>query len=134
MKKKFALAMTVYIIISMALGMSWHFIFFKEIYEGLGIYNRIEPIIPLGFASMIIQGFILAYFYPLFYRGGQPTVQGIKFGLLMGVYVFSVSTLANAAKIQVTSMPTWLLVQTAFHGIQFILAGGGIGLIYGRTK
>ncbi len=134
MTKKFVLAAVVYIVITMALGMAWHFVFFKELYDGLGIYNRAEPIIPLGFASMIIQGLVLAYFYPLFFRGGNPVGQGVKFGLLMGVFLFSVSTLANAAKIQVASMSTWLLIQIAFHAIQFLLAGVGIGLAYGRLR
>lgn len=57
-------------------------------------------------------------------------VTGVKFGLLMGLFLFSVSTLANAAKIEVTSMSTWLMIQTAFHAIQFIVTGAGIGLVY----
>jgi hypothetical protein len=118
----------------MVIGMTWHFVFFKQVYESLGIYNRAQPIIPLGLTSMIIQGCILAYLYPLFYKGGSPIGQGIKFGLLMGLYMFSVSTLANAAKIEVTSMSTWLMIQTAFHGIQFLIVGPAIGLVYGKFK
>ena len=37
------------------------------------------------------------------------------------------------AKIQVTSMITLILIQTAFHAIQFILSGAGIGLVYGKN-
>lgn len=130
--KKFILATIVYSIISLILGVTWHFALFKELYHELGIYNREPPIIPLGFASMIIQGVILAYLYPLFYKGGSPIKQGIKFGLIMGLFLFSVSTLANGAKIQVTSMSTWLAIQTGFHLSQFILVGAGIGLVYGK--
>ena len=133
MNKKSVLAAVIYIVISMALGMAWHFVIFKDMYHNLGIYNRAEPIIPLGLTSMVIQGIILAYLYPIFYRGGSPIGQGIKFGFIMGAYLFSISTLANAAKIQVSSMTTWLLIQTAFHGIQFLLAGMGIGLVYGKS-
>ena len=130
MAKKFVYAALVYVVISMMLGMAWHFIFFKELYHSLGIYNRAEPIIPLGLASMVIQGIILAYLYPFFDKDGKGVVAGVKFGLLMGLFLFSVSTLANAAKIEVTSMSSWLMIQTAFHAIQFILAGAGIGLVY----
>jgi hypothetical protein len=52
----------------------------------------------------------------------------------MGLFMFSVSTLANAAKIHVASMSTWLMVQTAFHLIQFTAVGIGIGLIYGPAS
>ena len=53
-------------IVSMIHGMTWHFIFFKELYDSLGIYNRSQPTIPLGLTSMLIQGVILAYLYPHF--------------------------------------------------------------------
>ncbi len=47
--------------------------------------------------------------------------------------LFSVSTLANAAKIVVADLGTWLTIQTAFHALQFVVAGALIGLAYGRT-
>jgi hypothetical protein len=130
MTKKFFLATLAYLIPTMILGMAWHFIFFKDLYESLGIYNRAEPIIPLGFASMAIQGLIVAYLFPIFYREGNAIISGIKFGLIMGLFLFSVSTLANAAKIEVTSMSSWITIQIAFHLIQFLLVGVGIGLVY----
>ncbi|MEQ1876710.1 MAG: DUF1761 domain-containing protein [Bdellovibrionia bacterium] len=131
--KKSLLAILFYLVLTMILGMSWHFVFFKELYDSLGIYNRAEPIIPLGLTSMFIQGVILAYLYPRFYKGGNPATEGLKFGLLMGLFMFSISTLANGAKIQVTSMSLWLGVQTAFHLIQFVIAGLGIGFIFGKS-
>ena len=130
MTKKFVLATLAYLIPSMILGMTWHFVIFKDLYESLGIYNRAEPIIPLGMISMLIQGFIMAYLFSFFYREGNAITQGIKFGLIMGLFLFSVSTLANAAKIEVTSISTWIMVQFAFHLIQFVIVGIGIGWVY----
>lgn len=121
-----------YSVITLALGMVWHFVWFRDLYHQLGIYNREQPIIPLGILSMLIQGVVMAYLYPFFYKEGHPIVRGIQFGLLMGLYLYSVSTLANAAKIQVASMPVWMGIQALFHGIQFVLAGAAIGLAYGR--
>lgn len=131
--KKIVLATLAYAVVTMTLGFTWHFNFFPEVYHQLGVYNREPPIIPLGFASMLIQGLVLAYLYPFFYRSGRPLVEGLKFGMLMGAFLFSVSTLAVGAKIQVSSMSTWLIIQTVFHTIQFVLAGTLIGLIYGKT-
>jgi hypothetical protein len=133
MKRKFVLATLFYAAVTMIHGFTWHFNFFKEAYAELGIYNREPPIIPLGFASMLVQGLIMAGLYPRWYRGGDPLGRGIQFGLVMGAFLFSVSTLANAAKIQVSPMSTWLAIQSAFHLIQFIVAGAGIGLIYGKA-
>ena len=79
---------------------------------------------------MLIQGFIMAYLFPFFYREGNAITQGIKFGLIMGLFLFTVSTLANAAKIEVTSMSSWIMVQFAFHLIQFVIAGIGIGWVF----
>src|ERR1043166_4921456 len=123
MTKTFTLSTLAYLVPTMLLGMVWHFVFFKELYDSLGIYNRAEPIIPLGFLSMAIQGLIIAYLFPFFYRQGNPVLHGIRFGLVMGLFLFSVSTIANAAKIEVTSMSSWIMIQAAFHLIQFLLAG-----------
>ena len=131
---KFVLTALAYIIPTMILGMVWHFMLFKELYDSLGIYNRTEPIIPLGFASMIIQGLILAYLYPFYSQGKGTMGTAIKFSLLMGLFLFSVSTFANGAKIQVASMQNWLLVQLAFHLIQFIVAGLLFGLIHQQSE
>ncbi len=132
--RKFVLAVLAYAIPTMAVAFPWHFVWFKDLYHQLGIYNRESPIIPLGLLSMFIQGAVLAYLYPRFYKGGHPILQGIKYGGIMGIYLFSVSTLANAAKIQVTSIPHFLFIQAAFHSIQFTMTGALIGLVFGRVE
>lgn len=93
------------------------------------MYDRHEPIFAFGLLAMLLQGIVLGYFYPTWYKGGAPLVQGIKYGVLM---VYSVSTFANAAKIQVTSIPTFPVFQTLFHAVQFVLVGAAIGWIYRR--
>jgi hypothetical protein len=122
-----------YIIPTMVLGLVWHLVIFHDLYDSLGIYNRPEPIIPLGFASMIIQGAGIAYLYPFYSRGNSSIRSAVIFSLVIGFFLYSVSTLANAAKIQVSSMPTWLLIQAAFHLIQFLTAGVLIGLVNRRA-
>lgn len=133
MVMRFALAALGYLVPTFILGFTWHFYFFPGVYDALGIYNRAEPIIPLGFASMVIQGLLLAYLYPFYTRGRAGAWRGIEFGLLMGLFLFSVTTLANGAKIEVTDMGIWLAVQSAFHVIQFVVAGALIGLAYGTA-
>ena len=131
---KFTLIALSYIVPTMLIGYVWHLIVFKDLYDSLGIYNRAQPIIPLGFFSMILQGLIMAYLYP-FYAGERSTIgKAVAFSLVIGLFLFSVSTLANAAKIHVTSMTKWLLIQTAFHLLQFIVAGLLIGLVARETR
>jgi len=126
---KFVLTALAYIIPTMILGYVWHLVIFNKLYEGLGIYNRKEPIIPLGFFSMIIQGTIIAWLYRFYAKENSGISKAIIFSLIMGTFLFSVSTLANAAKINVTSMSGWLLIQTAFHLLQFLVAGLLIGVV-----
>jgi hypothetical protein len=132
MTKKILLAASGYILVSFALGASWHFAFFAQAYHDFGIYNRADPIIPLGLLSMIVQGAVMAVIYPRWYRGEAPLAAGLKFGLLMGLFLFSVSTFANAAKIQVNGVGSFMLLQAVFHGLQFGLAGAVFGWVYGR--
>lgn len=129
MKSKFILTALAYIIPTMILGYAWHLIIFKDLYDSMAIYNRKEPIIPLGFLSMIIQGVIIAWFYPYYTKGKSSIGKAISFSFLFGLFLFSISTLANAAKINVTSMTNWLFIQTAFHLLQFSVAGLFIGLV-----
>jgi hypothetical protein len=129
---KLFLTAIAYIIPTIILGYTWHLIFFKDLYDSLGGYNRAEPIIPLGFASMIVQGLIIAYLFPFYAKNNYSMGAAIKFSILMGLFLFSVSTLANRAKIQVSVIQSWLLIQIAFYLLQFGVAGLLIGLVTRR--
>jgi hypothetical protein len=132
MAKRILLAAFGYLVVSLALGASWHFAFFPELYHDFAIYNRADPIIPLGMLSMVIQGLVMAVIYPRWYRGESPLIAGLTFGLLMGAFLFSVSTIANVAKIEVNHLGTFMLVQAGFHAIQFGMAGAVFGWVFGR--
>ena len=129
--KKIALSVLAYVVVSFILGFSWHLIIFKDLYHSFGAYTRENPIFAFGVGSMVIQGVILGYLYPFFNRGGQPVLTGIRFGLLMGAYMWSVTVLAFAAKTEVNSLATFFTLSTLFHLIQFVIAGALIGWVYG---
>jgi hypothetical protein len=133
MRKRFAWTIAAYVIISFAFAVIWHFVFFKDLYEGFGIYNRPAPIFPLGLGAVLIQAIVLACLYPSFHRESAPYQRGLLFALLMGAFLFSVTAMANAAKILVTGMGAWMAVQLAFHAIQLGLFGIALGWIYKRT-
>lgn len=134
MNRKVLFSALGYTLVSMIWGMSWHFMFFKNLYHELGAYSRPDPIIPLGLASMLIQGFVLAYLFQLYRKGMSPIVEGLKFSMVMGLFLFSVSTLAFAAKSVVTSMTAWMLVQSGFHLVQFAATGVILGLVFGKDR
>lgn len=131
--KKFTLAVLAYVVVSFVLGFSWHLVAFKDAYHGFGVYTREPPIFAFGVGSMVLQGLILAYFYPFFSRSSRPVLTGIRFGLLMGTFMWSVTVLAFAAKTQVSALSAFFTLGTLFHLIQFLVAGALIGWIHGRA-
>ncbi len=130
MNKRFILGSMAYSVITLGLGAPWHFMLFKELYHSLGIYNRAEPIIPLGIASMLVQGFVMAWLYPKAFPQDRSSGKALAFCWTMGIFLFSVSTMANAAKINVTSIGTWFGIQAAFHFVQFTLVGLAFAWVY----
>lgn len=130
--KKIALSTVAYAVVTLVIAAPWHFVLFDDLYHTLGIYNRPEPSVPLGILSMIIQGLVMAVIYPRYSRSGSHYKVAIEFSMLMGLFLFSVSTLANAAKIEVSSMTTWLTLQAAFHALQFLACGLALGFVHSK--
>ena len=122
-----------YTVVSMILAVPWHLFWFKQEYHDFGIYTRTDPIIPLGFATMLIQGTVIAFLYPRWQRAGtKPVLEGIRFAALVGVFLFSVSTLATIAKTEVAHPWRFILLSGIFHTLQFVISGAAIGLVFGR--
>lgn len=121
--KRYILTALAYIIPTMIWGLVWHLVWFKDQYHALGIYNREEPIIPMGFSSMILQGMIIAHLYPYYTKGNNSFATVMRYNLLIGALFYSITTIANAAKIHITSMQDWMLLQTAFTLLQFVITG-----------
>ena len=133
--KKFFGAWMAYVLVTFLFAIVWHLVLFKDIYRELAIFSRgDDPNMSLVLASVLIQGAILAYVYPLISRRENPVWDGIKFGLLMGVFLASVAVLAEGAKQNVTSLPTFLVMEGLFCLIYFALYGLALGLVYGRAS
>lgn len=122
-----------YFILTFALGVTWHFVFFKDVYHSLGAYNREQPIFLFGIVAILGQGMILSYLFQFFYRGAAPIKEGLVFSWLMGLFMYTLTTIAFAAKTEVSSLPMWLAIQAAFHFFQFTVTGVLLGIIFGRS-
>ncbi len=110
MLKKVILASSGYSLITFVHGFTWHLVFFKQVYETFGVYNRANPIIPIGFASMVIQGVVLAVLYHRQVKEiPAPSFKmAIEFNLLMGLFFTSGTVLALAAKAEIHHLSAWL--------------------------
>ena len=129
--KKFTLAFFAYFILVAIIAMVWHLVLFKEQYVSFRM--RAEPLIQLGLLSMLIQAAITAYLYPVTAKENAPVKEGLKFGLLIGIFMGSYGVLAEAGKYDVGSVPQYILLEGLFFIIQYSVVGIIIGLIYGKS-
>ena len=131
--RSFWLGFAAYVIPTFPMAFIWHLVLFEQKYHALKIY-RDEPAIPLGLASMLVQGAIFSWLFPrAFPQTGGPLLKyGLLYGLCAGLLSWSFTTLAVAAKNVMTSVPDYVLLETAFTILQFAIAGPLIALAYRR--
>jgi phosphotransferase system glucose/maltose/N-acetylglucosamine-specific IIC component len=127
----YGLAILAFVIASFAVQAMSHFVLNAGHYATVE-FMRDEPIMALGIFTMIVQGAILAYLYTFFYRDGAPLLRGLKYGLLMGVFLGSYLTLVEPAKYIVPSIRSWMIVEGLASLVQFALYGILLGLIYDK--
>ena len=120
--KRYLLAVLAYLVPTFALGFVWHLVLFESYYDALGIY-RPNIIIPFGFLSMLIQAAIFAWVYEKAFAvaGGPLLSRAVRYGLVGAVLSWSFTTLAVAAKNVMVSVPSYLLIETAFTIVQWVL-------------
>jgi hypothetical protein len=111
-----------YLLPTFPLGYFWHLTTFRDRYERLEMY-RTQVIIPFGLASMVVQALAFAWLYPhLFSTGRDAWLRGaVGFGVLFGTLAWSFTTLPVAAKYRMTSVRSFLLLESAFTVIQFVI-------------
>lgn len=130
--KRFALAVLAYVVPTFILGFTWHLVLFKAVYDAFGVYNRAEPIIPLGLGTMIVQGVVLAWLYGRAADAGAASSRrdALAFCLVMGVFFTSGTVVALAAKAVIHDLAGWFAYSFAFSGLQFAMAGAAFGQVF----
>lgn len=127
----FWLGIAAYMLPSFPIAYVWHLVAFAPTYHELAIY-RDDVIIPFGLLSMLIQGSVFSWVYPRAFpnRGGAILKTGLLYGLALAVLSWSFTTLAVAAKHVMTSVPTYLMLETGFTLVQFLIVGPLIALAH----
>ena len=122
MSKRYTLGALAYLVPTFALGFVWHLLLFKEYYESLAIY-RVDIIIPLGFLSMLVQSVLFAWIYDrMFAPARAPIAPSIlKYALLGALVSWSFTTLAVGAKNVMSSVPRFMVIETAFTIVQWLI-------------
>jgi hypothetical protein len=122
MRKRYSLAILAYLVPTFALGFVWHLILFKDYYESLAIYRN-DIIIPLGFASMLVQSVLFAWIYArMFATAASPvTLLVLRYAILGALLSWSFTTLAVGAKNIMSSVPRFMVIETAFTILQWLM-------------
>jgi len=124
MMRRFGLGVLAYLAPTFALGFVWHLILFTGYYESLAIYRK-DVILPFGFLSMLIQATLFAWIYLKAFapRGGGLLPRGLVYAVFGAVLSWSFTTIAVAAKNVMTSVPDYLVIETAFTAVQWAIVG-----------
>ena len=121
---RFILGVLAYLVPTFALGFVWHLVLFEHYYKALAIY-RSDIIIPFGFVSILIQAVIFAWIYDKAFaqRNGTFLSRALAYSALGAVLSWTFTTLAVAAKNMMTSVPDYLVIETGFTIVQWIMVG-----------
>jgi UDP-N-acetylmuramyl pentapeptide phosphotransferase/UDP-N-acetylglucosamine-1-phosphate transferase len=126
------LTVLAYMIVTFGVQGASHFAINAEHYAAISIM-RSEPIIPMGLASMIIQGLLFAYLFPIFNRGPSPIRNGLLFSWALGGFLASYIVLGEAGKYAVPSLSSWIVVELSVAAVQYTLFGLLLGLLHRRS-
>src|ERR1700761_3173679 len=119
---RFLFGVLAYIVPTFALGFVWHLILFEHYYKALAMY-RSDVIIPFGLFSLLIQAIIFAWIYRQVFARWSGTLfsRGLIYGIAGAALSWSFTPIAVAAKNVMTSVPDYLVIETAFTVVQWIM-------------
>lgn len=84
---------------------------------------RPDVIIPFGVLSMLVQGWVLGGLYPRLVSRPGSFAGAMRLVAVAALFSWSFTTLAVAANHPMTSVPRYVLIETAFTVVQFLLVG-----------
>jgi hypothetical protein len=133
MTRRTAAGALAYLLPTFALGFVWHLVLFEDYYDTLAMYRK-DVIIPFGLLSMSIQAVVFAWIYDEFFarRRSSAAVRGVAYAAFGALLSWSFTTVAVAAKNVMSSVPDYLLIETAFTITQWAIVGPVTALALGR--
>ena len=107
----------------------------NEVRQFPSVYRPPEDMMrvaPVGMASLLVAMMALAAIYALAFRDGPIVAQGLRFGLLVGVFAAGSFMLHNYVSLNIGLRLA--LLQVVAYFIQWVGAGVVIALIYRPAK
>jgi hypothetical protein len=131
MIKQVWLGTSAYVIPSFPLAYCWHLTTFAQNYTALNLL-RTQPILPMGLATMVVQGCIFSWAFPRLFSTARSDwlKSGLHAAFIFGVLAWSYAVLATAAKIHMSSVPNFLLLETGWTILQFAITMPLLALVW----
>ena len=115
--------------VTFPLAVIWHVIIFENQYKTFN-YIEGEPSFLFGLLTIVIQGLVLSFLYPLVTIQGKSIYRGLKYSLIVGIFFWSSHVLAFVAKQDMNSQWLFIVMESFYLLLQFGIYGVLIGLIY----
>ena len=90
--------------------------------------EEMSKVMPIGLVGTYIAIFVAAIFFAMIHPGGAGTAEGVRFGVLLGIFVVCAFVLHNHVNLNIGLKLT--LMQAVIYFIQWTIVGIVIGLIY----
>ncbi len=109
----------------------WYLVLMKGYYnDQFADVNRPEFKMVWIVIGYLVWAFLMAYIYPIGYKGGPPVKEGLKFGILIGlISVLPIGLVLYGAH---TVPLTGTLVDAIYHVVEKGIGGIVIGVVYGN--
>jgi hypothetical protein len=85
-------------------------------------------VMPIGLAATFMAILVAAIIFAMIYRGGSGTMEGARFGVLIGIFVVCAFVLHNYVNLNIGLKLA--LGQAVVYFLQWTLIGIVIGLVY----
>ncbi len=108
----------------------WHNLIMANLYEDVHAHHEGIGIMLVAY---IILGLLMSYMYPLGYKGGKPVLEGLRFGIIIGILWVFPHELAMSGAHEGKSI-IYVLKNGLWHMVEQGIGGIITGLIYGRMK
>ncbi len=118
-----------YLVVTFPLAFFWHMKIFRTKYMAWGYFGEDAKII-FGFLSMVLQGLMLSYGYSVLALEHSSMTVGVKYALIMGLFLWSTHVLAAISKNSKLRHFEFVMMETIYLAIQFVAYGILISLIF----
>lgn len=129
--KKAGLTVLAFMLVSFGVQGLSHFVINVDHFAAIA-FMRPDPVLPMGFAAMIIEALILSFVMSRLWPEGATIRQASIVSGSFGLFLASHIVLAEPAKYAAPSISAWMTVESIASFAQFAIFGVLLGLIYRR--